>query len=274
MSDPMISCLMVTQPRPKRLVGLRKTLQDFARQTYSHREMVIVIDAASEAEAAPVLREVAQSGTPMTRAVVAGRRMTLGALRNLSWAEAKGEVICTWDDDDRHHPTRLAEQSSAIRSSGLPACYLQEFLHYFATEHRIFRVNFRPAPDPVAVNTLMCRRQLAIRYPETGPDADRGEDTALFRAIRDHAAFASLADQPWLFVYVNHGTNTCTDEHHRHLVDQMGASKGVLSRHETALRQGLAAFDFGPFPVTVTGRNGDAFVIGPAHVRATDTVSL
>jgi len=270
----LITCIMITRPSIARVPRLRQTLIDFAAQTHQPREMVIVIDAASAAEAAPVLQAVAESGQDTIRTVMAGRAMTMGALRNLSWSHARGGLVCVWDDDDRHHPTRLALQSAALVASGQPACFLQEFLHYFEQERRIYRVNFRPAPDPVAVNTVMSRRDLALRYPETGPDANLGEDTGLFRAIRNAAGFHVLADQPHLFVYVNHGANACSNAHHRNLVDQMGASPGLLRRYEAALRRGLAAFDFGPGAITVTGRNGDAFVIEADHNHSTQTVSL
>lgn len=270
----LITCLMITRPSIARLPGLRQTLIDFATQTYQPREMVILIDAVSAAEAAPVLQAVAESAQDTIRTVLAGRAMTLGALRNLSWSNARGTLVCTWDDDDRHHPTRLAEQAAALQASGQPACYLEEFLHYFEQDRRIYQVSFRQAPDPVAVNTLMCRADLALRYPETGPDANLGEDTALFRAIRDAAGFHALTGQPHLFVYVNHGSNTCSDAHHRYLADQMGASQGLLRRRETALRHHLAAFDFGRGAVTVTGRNGDAFALERDQSASTETVSL
>jgi glycosyltransferase involved in cell wall biosynthesis len=261
MSEPLISCIMVTHPAAARLQRLRTTLSDFAKQTHGRRELVVVIDAATESDAANILSAIADSGQDNIRSVVAGRPMTLGALRNFSWSHARGDVICTWDDDDRHHPTRLAEQYAAMATSGHPVCYLQEFMHYFVDDRRIYRVNFRPAPDPVAVNSLMCRADLALRYPETGPKAQLGEDEALFWEVRRSYTFHALADKPYLFIYVNHGANTCNDSHHRHLVEQMGASQALLRRYEASLRQGLSVFDFDIEGVTVAGRNGDAFVL-------------
>jgi len=252
---------MVTRPSPVRLPGLRATLKDFSRQSHVRRELVVVIDAATEDQAGDILNAVGEAGDDRIRTVVAGRAMTLGALRNLSWAHARGDVICTWDDDDRHHPHRLADQYAAMAASGRPACYLQEFMHYFVEDKRIYRVNFRPAPDPVAVNSLMCRKELTVRYPEVGPAAQRGEDEALFRAIRETASFHALADKPHLFIYVNHGANTCNEAHHRHLVDQMASTQALLRRYEDRLRTGLSAFDFGSSGVVVAGRNGDAFVL-------------
>src|SRR5262249_2134710 len=138
MHQEMISCVMVTRPSAERLPRFRRTLADFGLQTYSPREMVVVIDAIDQIITAPLLAAIAESGQQNVRPVIAGRAMSLGALRNLSWAEARGEVICTWDDDDRHHPTRLAIQAAAMQAAARPVCYLQEFLHYFESQRRIY----------------------------------------------------------------------------------------------------------------------------------------
>ena len=263
--DDLISCLMVTRPAVERLPRLRETLRDFSRQTHAACELVVVIDAVDEAAAAPVLRVLDASGIANLQVHVAGRALSLGALRNLSWTAAHGAVICPWDDDDRHHPTRLTRQFQALQTSGKPVCYLQEFMHHFADERRLYRVNFRPAPEPVAVNTLMCRRDLPMRYPETGPASRTGEDTALFQALRHDPGYYALAGEPHLFVYVNHGANTCPASHHGLLADQLGASQGLLRRYEVSLREGLAPFNFGAAPVTVAGPNGAAFTLGDAQ---------
>jgi hypothetical protein len=110
----------------------------------------------------------------------------------------------------------------------------------------------------------MCRRDLAVAYPEAGPNAARGEDAALVQQIRDRGGYHALEGMAHLFVYVSHGQNTWDDGHHRMLVDKMGVSKGLLHRSELALRAGLAPFDFGGQDVVVTGRNGDAFTLTAA----------
>jgi glycosyltransferase involved in cell wall biosynthesis len=260
----MVSCLMVTLPTAYRAQLLRRSMAAYCQQTHAALELVIVVDTAGRSEASDVLAMVAALGRQDIRVVLPERKLSLGALRNLSWREARGDVICQWDDDDLSHPQRVSLQLEALLASGRPACYLQEFMQYFPTERRLYRVNFRVSPDRVAVNTLMCRRDLAVAYPEAGPNAARGEDAALVQQIRDSGGYHALEGMAHLFVYVSHGRNTWEDGHHRMLVDKMGVSKGLLHRSEEALRAGLAPFDFGGQDVVVTGRNGDAFTLTAA----------
>jgi glycosyltransferase involved in cell wall biosynthesis len=255
---------MVTLPTAYRTQLLRRSVAAYCQQTYAASELVIVVDTVTPSEASDVLAMVAALGRQDIRVVLPERKLSLGALRNLSWREARGDVICQWDDDDLSHPQRVSLQLEALLASGRPACYLQEFMQYFPIERRLYRVNFRVSPDQVAVNTLMCRRNLAVAYPEAGLNATRGEDAALVQQIRDNGGYHALEGMPHLFVYVSHGRNTWEDGHHRMLVDLMSVSKGLLHRSEQTLRAGLAPFDFGGQDVVVTGRNGDAFTLTAA----------
>jgi glycosyltransferase involved in cell wall biosynthesis len=259
--SPMISCLMVTQPLPERLPLLQRSISDYCRQSYLRRELVVVVDVCDPADAAPVRRVLESFGREDLRLVLPPVKLSLGALRNLSWQAARGEVVCQWDDDDMNHPERLTWQWGALRESNMAACYLEQFMQFFPVERSLYRVNFRPSPDGVAVNTLMAARTLPVRYPEVGPTASLGEDAALLAMIRSGGGFHVLADEPCLFVYVSHGANTWDHKHHRMLVDMMGASQALLRRMEPALRTGLAPYDFGADPVTVMGRNGPAFTL-------------
>ena len=258
---PLISCLMVTMPVERRMQMLKASLAAYCAQTYPHRELVIVVDAEQPSDGDAIKAVVAALGRDDIRVVLPNGKRTLGALRNLSWNSARGAVICQWDDDDLTHPQRLELQFEAMRASGKPACYLQEFVQFFPTVRRLYRVNFIISPDTVAVNTLMCRSSLAARYPEVGAQAQLGEDTALIQQIREQGGFHPLPGMAHLYVYVSHGSNTWDDGHHRMLADKMGVSVGLLKRGEAALRAGLAPFDFGPEEVIVTGRNGPAFTL-------------
>jgi glycosyltransferase involved in cell wall biosynthesis len=223
--------------------------------------MVIVLDVADPSAAEPVRQILKEYSRDDLRLVLPPSKLRLGALRNLSWEAAKGDIVCQWDDDDMNHPERLACQWNALRGSGKAACYLEQFMQFFPMERLLYRVNFRPSPDRVAVNTLMAERSLPVFYPESGPEASLGEDTAILQQIRSAGGFHVLTDDPSLFVYVSHGANTWHQGHHRMLVETMGASEALLRRSEASLRGRLSPFDFGSGSVTVMGRTGPAFVI-------------
>ena len=258
---PTVSCLMVTMPTAIRFPMFKRSIDAYCHQTYSYCELVIVVDIACDREAYEICTYVTNLRREDIRVVLPSKKLSLGALRNLSWREAVGDFICQWDDDDLAHPSRIELQLSALRSSGKPACYLQEFMQYFLSDRRLYKLNFAVSPDGVAVNTLMCLRKLSVTYPESGPESIRGEDKALLTEIRTSGGYHALGGMPHLYVYVSHGANTWDDGHHRMLANEMAVSKGLLKRYEFDLRAGLAPFDFGTQFVAVMGRNGEAFIL-------------
>jgi glycosyltransferase involved in cell wall biosynthesis len=261
MAAPLISCLMVTRPTPDRFDGLTVSVGDYLRQTHRARELVVVLDGRTDAgDAARVRAHIEALNRRDVRIVTPPAGLTLGALRNLSRVSAAGEATCQWDDDDRSHPERIARQLEVMQRSGVEAVCLQSVMQYFPDERRLYCTNYVNAPPKASPATLMCRTAAKIAYPEAGPLASRGEDTAVIQQLRAREACADIVDAPHLYVYVSHGRNTWNEAHHRMLAETLCLSQGLLRRREPALRQGLAAFDFDG-PVTVEGSNGPAFTI-------------
>jgi len=261
--DLLVSCLMVTKPVAVRFAMLERSIDCYCRQSHRNRELIILVDAVRDSEANRIKSLVARLSRDDITVSLPPEKMSLGALRNLSWRHARGEVVCQWDDDDLSHPSRIAVQLSALLGSARPACFLQEFMQYFPSDARLYKLNFVASPDGVAPNTLMCLRKLQVKYPESGPDSIRGEDTALIPQIRNLGGYLALAGVPHLYVYVSHGANTFGDAHHRMLAERLAVSKGLLMRNEADLRAGLAAFDFETRDVILMGRNGEAFNLLP-----------
>lgn len=99
--DPLVSCIMPTADRRRFISG---SIRQFLRQTYNHKELVILDDGAD-----PVENLIPPS--PDVRYIrAAGAKAPIGAKRNMLCEQARGEVIAHWDDDDWSCPTRLAEQ--------------------------------------------------------------------------------------------------------------------------------------------------------------------
>jgi glycosyltransferase involved in cell wall biosynthesis len=253
---------MVTLPVAGRLAGLKRSLAGYLGQTHGRRELVVVVNGGEADAAAAIEAHVASLGRDDIRIVAPAGTLSLGALRNISLDAARGEVVCQWDDDDLHHPERLARQLTALAGSGGEGVCLQEVMQFFPAERGLYCTNWRATEATAFPGTLMAWASAPIRYPETGAAARLGEDLEVARAMQRRGGFAVLAGAAHLYVYVSHGGNSWNAEHHRMLAASLGLSQGLLRRRETALRDGLAGFDFGPGPVTVRGAGGPAFVLG------------
>lgn len=259
--DIMVSCLMVTLGVPGRLPFVQRSIAAYGAQTHRNRELVIVVNRGAPGGQAALARYVASLERNDIRYVEAPDDLGLGALRNLSRDIASGPVHCQWDDDDLHHPQRIEQQLAALAGSGMLAICFQEVMQYFPASRMLYCTNWRATEATVHPGTLMCRASAPIRYPEDGARARLGEDLAVLLQLKELGALHSLADEPCLYVYVSHGANVWSDEHHRMLVDRLAVSKGMLKRREAQLRRGLSAFDFGVEPVAVQGSNGTAFTL-------------
>ncbi len=258
---PTITCLMVTQPTPTRLPHLKKSIAAYIAQTHQAKYLVIIIDPTAPLPAADFTAIVGSFNRPDIQIIPAKTSATLGRLRNIAHEVATGDVICQWDDDDLHHPTRLATQCAALVESGKPAICLQDVLQYVPATGAMYWTNWCATPTGAHPGTLMAWRDAAIRYPETGEEAARGEDLAAILACKNRGALACLPDAPHLFLYVSHGANTWSAAHHAMLIERLAISRALLRRREPALRANLAPFGFPPGAITLHGANGPAFTL-------------
>lgn len=259
----MISCLMVTKPVPDRFERMKRSVADYLRQTHANRELVMVIDGrVAEPTTAAIRAHVASLGRSDIRLAEPAGAASLGALRNVSLGEARGEVVCLWDDDDLHHPDRLARQLATLVEADAETLALRHTMQFVERERLLYCVNWARTEAKALPATLMWRAPAPVVYPETGPEAHLGEDVVVALQLQARGGYRVLADEPALYVYVSHGANTYDVAHHQGLLSLLALSKGLLLRREAALREALAAHDFGPGSVTVQGANGPAFVIG------------
>jgi hypothetical protein len=260
--DVLVSCLMVTQASERRLAYGRRAIAAYCAQTHPRRELVIVLDQGPAEIRAALTAHVAGLSRDDIRFVEADAELPLGGLRNLSRASARGQVHCQWDDDDLHHPERVARQLAALVQSGAEAVCLEQVMQFFPANRALYCTNWRATEARVFPGSLMCLADSPARYPETGPAARIGEDTDLCVQLQRRDGLRALGEAPHLYVYVSHGANTWGDDHHAMLAQRLGLSQGLLRRHEARLREGLAPFDFGPGPVDLQGPNGVAFSLG------------
>jgi len=254
---------MVTLPVPHRLPFLRRSVADYCRQTHGNRELIIVIDAGAPTDKSAIAAYVSSLGRTDIRIVDPPTKLTLGALRNLSWTSARGNVVCQWDDDDLHHPRRLEVQLDALRQSASEAVCLEAVMLYWHKSPMLYCTSWHPSPSKSFPASLMCVRSARAPYPETGPDSQTGEDMHVALELQRRGGLHRLGDASHLYVYVCHGENAfAAPDHYRMLRDKLAISRGLLIRREARLREGLGPHDFGA--VTVHGSNGPAFVLGGA----------
>ena len=99
---PKISALLLTGRDLQRYALARVAVQCFLDQTWPNKELIIVNHGPlSLATGDPRIKEVK---------VVKNESFMLGDMRNASIDAATGEWCVQWDDDDWHHPTRMARQ--------------------------------------------------------------------------------------------------------------------------------------------------------------------
>ena len=262
----MVSCLMVTLPTPERFELRKRSIAAFCAQTLPQKELVIVVDGGTESALEPLLQYVASLKRADIRVVTPPGKLNLGQLRNLSVETAIGDVLCChWDDDDLFHPERLERQLAALTTGDHEGVVLSEVLQYFPQTRALYCTNWKATEAGGHPATLMVRRSAGVHYPTEG-DVSRGlgDDLHVVLGLRARGGLGFIARMPYLHVYVSHGTNIWSNEHHRMLVSELAISRGLLLRREVELRAGLRPFDFGPGEVSVEGNNGTGFRIASA----------
>jgi len=205
---PRVSCLCVTRGRVARL---ECAVRCFREQTHPDRELVVVHEA-DDPETEAFLDAVAPTLPGLVPVRVAAEpRRTLGELRNLAVEHATGEWVCQWDDDDWHHPERIAAQLEAVRGvPGATACVLARWIVFHEGRGRAYLGPWRSWEG-----SILARRDALPAYPAVA----RGEDTVVVDAL-DRAGALALLERPEVYVYVLHGGNTWPVEHFADYADE------------------------------------------------------
>ena len=241
----LVSALTVT--RLGALPRLATSIGDLVRQTHAERELVVVHDGDASFDAAVQLL-AHRAGLPATIVREAGGT-PLGELRNRAVASARGELVVQWDDDDRHHPERIARQAAALLGGDAAFSFLTDQLHWFPAHGTLYWEDWSSEAYPLdfVQGTLMGRRDRMPRYPATR----RGEDTALCREIAaSGATVARVRDAGWSYVYTYHGANAFPEPHHLASAAAKHLSEARILAREHVLRARLRDYD-PPLPPVV-----------------------
>jgi glycosyltransferase involved in cell wall biosynthesis len=245
-----------------RLSLAKRAIRSFADQSWSNRELVIVTDGTPRFREA-LERHVAACGIEDVRFVYPAPGLTLGALRNISLAEARGEIVCQWDDDDCSHPDRLRVQCEHMLVQTARASFMTDHLQLIAEQHVLCWIDWTlggvQGTARFFPGSLMMFNDARFRYPEDGPYARQGEDSVLLEQIHAAVPVAALSGAGYLYLYQYHGRNTFSRQHHLHLTNFRMPSLHVREKSDV-LRH---AVDYYPLarPVVIVGREGPVFAV-------------
>ena len=242
----LISALTVT--RPGALPRLETSFGDLARQTHADCELVVVHDGDAAFDA--TVRRLADRAGLRATIDRAEPGRTLGELRNRSVALARGEVVVQWDDDDRHHPERLARQVAELVAGDADFSFLTEQLHWFPARRTLYWEDWSTEAYPLdfVQGTMMGRRERMPAYPS----ARRGEDTAIcLEIVASGARIARVRGVGWCYVYTWHGSNAWPEPHHLAIAATKRLPDARLIARERVLRRRLAEYAPPPGPLVV-----------------------
>lgn len=161
---PLVSCLMATHGRYEEVC---RAVLDFLRQDYPNRELII-LNNHPEPLSIPVDDVMIQH----VRIINEPGHATLGDCRNKLLAEAQGEYVRTWDDDDVYLPWTISQGVAHIGDeiAFKPRC------SWFDAEGEGFRLE-----DNVFEAAMLVRRDFAREHPYQPTAGD--EHHTLMQAI-------------------------------------------------------------------------------------------
>jgi len=169
---PRVSCLMPTRGRAAWLPG---AVAGFLRQEgVVDAELLVVSEDAPPAGLAALPR-----GGPV-RWVACPPGLPLGSKRNLAVAEAAGDLLLHWDDDDLQAPDRLRRQLRALARPGVQVCGASRLWLRDLRDGSTWRYRYGDPQPWVAGATLAYTRAYARRHPFAALDV--GEDNAFVAA--------------------------------------------------------------------------------------------
>lgn len=203
---PLISCICITHNRPELLLN---SIISFEHQDYPSKELVISYPSTDETSR-NLIEKVIRLSQLNIIPVEREKEESLGSARNLAVTNANGNYICTWDDDDWHHPERLTYQMNAILTDQkYKASIIRRVILYNQTTNTAYlsaSYNWSGA--------LLCEKKLVKQCPYL--TTNRLEDISLIRFLESENCLCHIEDIYELYIYVYHGTNSLDPIHFRY----------------------------------------------------------
>ncbi len=162
----LVSCIM---PTHNRRAFVPQAIRYFLRQDLTESEL-IVVDDGTDAVSDLIPND------PRIRYIRLPERHTIGQKRNIGCAQAWGEIVVHWDDDDWMAPWRLRYQVESLLNQDVDVSGLRSLLFCQASGARAWRYEYPADRQPWVADATFCyRRTLWERLPFA--DTSYGIDT-------------------------------------------------------------------------------------------------
>lgn len=185
---------------------LQRVIDCFRDQSYVNRQLAIIYEESDELTCGFLHGLTWEENIKLVKVPDKPVKFSLGKLRNLSLEQADGDYVCQWDDDDWYDPDRLSAQMEAIQKADRPASILSRWIVFDAIRRKAYLSNRR-----LWEGSILCRKELMLNKPY--PEIAKGEDTEVIDYLSENDLLAIIDDQPGLYIYTYHGTNTWEPSH-------------------------------------------------------------
>lgn len=201
--QPLISCLCVTQKKPKML---ERVINCFHNQSYKNKQLIIVYEDFDVLTHEFIINQKFDNKVKVIQIDSTQGKIPLGELRNISIRLSDGEYVCQWDDDDWFDPDRLATQMQFVRESKKPACILSRWIVFDAQNKKAYISNKR-----LWEGSILCEKELMLK--KSYPAIHKGEDSSTIEYLYKRDKLHVIDDMPELYIYISHGNNTWEQKH-------------------------------------------------------------
>ncbi|MDB5600908.1 MAG: methyltransferase protein [Xanthobacteraceae bacterium] len=190
-----VSCIMPTADRRSFIPA---AIGYFLAQDYPDKELIVLDDGRDNvSDLIPA--------HPQIRYLRHDRRQSLGRKRNICCAQAQGELIAHWDDDDWYAPFRLRRQVAALLTAGADICGIDRVLFLDTAARRAWEYVYPSGQAPWVCGATLCYTKSFWRE-NPFREIDIGEDSRFVSAARG-ARIEVMPDND-IFVGMIHRANT------------------------------------------------------------------
>ena len=159
----------------------------------------------------PYIEDIKKFTNDNIKLFFAPKNSIMGAIRNISVDNARGEYIAQWDDDNVHHANRLTAQYNHVKIFDKQACFLRRVLvHDIITGDKGIT-----KPGRGIESTIVALKKDLPRYDN---NTQYAEDLPARIFFQSNGKSATL-DEPQLYIYNIHNNNSCKYQHLRSMID-------------------------------------------------------